>query len=137
MLGKLPGVLNDSNSFGDLRLHPIHEFAKKGYEACCKVLVTSKRECIRLRDKDGNTPVHLAVLNGHTAVLELLCHEADVAWLEIKNNRNVSPQELAEEEIKYRNSEKHKTRALECASMLAKYTSKLNPFVQKIGADNS
>lgn len=58
---------------------PIHDAAQKGDLNKVKALVQSDPKLVSSKDKNGNTPLHLAALHDHAAVAEfLIANGADV-----------------------------------------------------------
>lgn len=58
---------------------PIHDAARDGDAERVKTLLTSDPKLIEARTEDGNTPLHLAALEGHAAVARVLLeHGAQV-----------------------------------------------------------
>jgi ankyrin repeat protein len=63
---------------------PIHDAAQKGDLNKVKAIVQSDPKAVTSKDKNGNTPLHLAVFHDHAAVAEFLL--ANGAEVNAKNN---------------------------------------------------
>uniref|UniRef100_A0A6B2LHL2 Uncharacterized protein n=1 Tax=Arcella intermedia TaxID=1963864 RepID=A0A6B2LHL2_9EUKA len=73
------------------KVTPIFHAIKHGFDDAVKLLVNSKAD-LKARDLDGNTPLHYAVINQATNIIELLNKED---CKQIKNAKGQTPVALA------------------------------------------
>ena len=71
----------------------IHLFADEGNTDAIKYLMKYNFD-VNQKDVDGNTPLHLAVMNNHYSTCKCLCSQPKIS-LNIKNNVNESPLDIA------------------------------------------
>jgi uncharacterized protein len=71
----------------------IHDAAKAGDLAKVKTLLEDYPMMVSLKDKNGYTPLHLAALNGHKDVVELLL--AKGADIDARNKEGKTPLQRA------------------------------------------
>ncbi len=80
--GELPDEAKD-------KMCPIHLACTWGQEKIVSALVDFRCE-INIQDADGNTPLHVAILNQHSEIIEILLKQQNID-LRIKNNAGQSP----------------------------------------------
>lgn len=68
---------------------PLHLACSWGQEKVVSTLVEHKCE-LNVQDAEGNTPLHLAILNQHSNIIEILIRQPAID-LKIKNNSGQSP----------------------------------------------
>ncbi|XP_022786608.1 transient receptor potential cation channel subfamily A member 1-like [Stylophora pistillata] len=66
---------------------PLHLAASKGCAKCCESILQKFEDCINMVDKNKNTALHLAAINGHASVVSLLL-SADRKAEVTRNNTN-------------------------------------------------
>jgi ankyrin repeat protein len=78
---------------------PCHLAAFYGRIKCLEVLQKQGIDVIRVKDKAGNTPLHIAVKRGQRAVMQYLLAQAPVDIIHAQNDAGESPIQLASKEI--------------------------------------
>lgn len=94
--------LNVQTVDGRTPLHEASDLAKSN-ETVCTLLISDLRTNISLKDRDGNTPLHLAVKNGSFIVVNMMMGailkrqktQGELYDFEEKNNDGFSAYELA------------------------------------------
>ncbi|EAY18466.1 hypothetical protein TVAG_083190 [Trichomonas vaginalis G3] len=71
----------------------IHIFAENGYCDALKYFMKYEHD-INKQDKDGNTPLHLAILNEEYEICKYLCNYSGINK-KIKNNEKETPLDIA------------------------------------------
>ena len=72
---------------------PLHIAAVRGNQGIVDLLLEHGADP-SLRDADGNTPLHKAVINSHEKVVRLICR-ANPLVASIKNNKGNEPIQLS------------------------------------------
>ncbi|CAF0854297.1 unnamed protein product [Brachionus calyciflorus] len=84
-----PGLNGETPEEAKDKMTPLHLASGWGQEKIAQCLLEHGCE-INLQDHEGNTPLHLAILNQHPALIEILLRQANID-LKIKNSSGQSP----------------------------------------------
>lgn len=68
---------------------PLHLAASKGSTRCCEAILQKFEDCINMVEKNKNTALHIAAINGHASVVSLLLSDSKAEVTRNNTNDNI------------------------------------------------